>query len=67
MITVDVEKQVFDSGLTVGNYSILVNMCGWCEDRFGTMEPGGDWYYQGLGKFTFRKRRDAVLFMLRWL
>ena len=67
MITVDVEKQVFADGLTVSNYTLLVNMCGWCEERFGPHLPGGEWYYHGLGRFTFRKPKDATLFLLRWL
>ena len=61
MITVDVEKQVFADGLTVGNYTLLVNMCGWCEERFGD-----NWLYDW-NDFYFKYEKDAVLFALKWL
>ena len=43
----------------------------WCVEKFGVSRypivRGERWGYLGMGKFSFLKEEDAVLFALRWV
>jgi hypothetical protein len=36
----------------------------WCIDTWGRND---EWVYMGPGKFHFKNKSDAVMFMLKWV
>jgi hypothetical protein len=53
-----------------GHWGPITPVIEWAEETFG--EPGDAWsdcaerYYMNSGKFIFRNKSDATMFILRW-